>query len=76
MAIVAAAASPRFRRFVEPLVEQEDEEDVEKDESDDVAGSGDGLLSPGAAAAAAVAAAISEPMRSGKLRSAREPRMR
>jgi len=72
--MLAAAASPRFRLLGEPLVEDEEvvEEQDEKDESEEeVAGSGDGRLSP-----AVAAAAISEPMRSGKLRSAREPRMR
>uniref|UniRef100_A0A8R7TL85 Uncharacterized protein n=1 Tax=Triticum urartu TaxID=4572 RepID=A0A8R7TL85_TRIUA len=68
MAIDAAAASPLFLLFGDPEEEDEDDES-------EVAGSGDGRLSP-AAAAAACAAAISEPMRSGKLRSAREPRMR
>lgn len=72
MDMVAAAASPRFRRLGAPDEEEEDEEeeDPENDESEDVAGSGEGRLSP------AEAAAISELMRSGKLRSAREPRMR
>ena len=72
MAMLAAAASPRFRLLGEPPVEDEEvEEEQDEKESEEVAGSGDGRLSP-----AVAAAAISEPMRSGKLRRAREPRMR
>ena len=74
MAMVAAAASPLFLRFGVP----EEEDDEGEEESELAVGSGDARLSPtaGAGAAAVIAAAISELMRSGKLRSAREPRMR
>jgi len=74
MAMDAAAASPLFLRLGEPVEEDDGEEESE------LASSGHGRLSPTTVAvavvAAAAAAAISEPMRSGKLRSAREPRMR
>lgn len=81
IAIAAAAASPFFLLFGDAFSADEDDDDDEgergEEEVEEVEeGSGEARFDGDATAGAAAAAASSDPIRSGKLRSAREPRIR